>query len=53
MKKKLFNLTDNEVKGLQKLAAKTGLSMSDILRRAIDEYLERKLDPDERKELRL
>ena len=36
-------LTDPEVQKLKKLSRKTGLSASEIIRRAIDEYFERKM----------
>jgi len=36
-----FYLTDVEVKRLNEMSKKTGLSASEILRRAIDEYWER------------
>ena len=35
-----FYLTDNEVKELKKASKKTGLSVSELIRRAIDGYLE-------------
>jgi predicted DNA-binding protein len=36
-----FYLTDIEVKRLNKMSKKTGLTASEIVRRAIDEYWER------------
>jgi len=36
-----FYLTDNQVKNLQTMSKKSGLTASEILRRAIDEYWER------------
>jgi len=36
-----FYLTDNQVKRLQMMSKKTGLTASEIIRRAIDEYWER------------
>ncbi len=36
-----FYLTDRQRAQIRKLSEKTGLSYSEILRRAIDEYLER------------
>jgi len=36
-----FYLTDVQVKRLQVMSKKTGLTASEILRRAIDEYWER------------
>lgn len=35
------NLTLSEIEALQKLSAKTGMSVSEIVRRAIDEYLKK------------
>jgi len=34
-----FYLSEIEIKGLKKLSKKTGLSVSELIRRAIDEYL--------------
>jgi metal-responsive CopG/Arc/MetJ family transcriptional regulator len=36
-----FYLTDMQIKELKKVSKKTGLSVSEIIRRAIDGYLER------------
>lgn len=36
-----FYLTDNQLAQIKKLSKETGLSYSELLRRAIDEYLER------------
>jgi hypothetical protein len=36
-----FYLTDLQIKNLKKLSKKTGLTVSEIIRRAIDEYWER------------
>jgi predicted DNA-binding protein len=36
-----FYLTDLEIKNLKKLSKKTGLTVSEIIRRAIDEHLEK------------
>jgi len=36
-----FYLTDNQLEEIKKRSQKTGLSCSEILRRAIDEYLDR------------
>lgn len=36
-----FYLTDLQIKNLKKLSKKTGLTVSEIIRRAIDEHLER------------
>ena len=36
-----FYLTDFQVKKLKSVSKKTGLTVSEIIRRAIDEYLEK------------
>ena len=36
-----FYLTDLQIKNLKKLSRKTGLTVSEIIRRAIDEHLEK------------
>jgi predicted DNA-binding protein len=41
MKRMNFYLADMQIKRLKALQKKTGLPLSDILRRAIDEYWER------------
>ena len=41
MKRMNFYLADLQIKRLRALSKKTGLPLSDILRRAIDEYWER------------
>jgi len=40
-KRRMFYLTDLQYKRLSLICKKTGLSASEILRRAFDEYLER------------
>ena len=40
MKKAMFYLTEQEIEGLKELSKKTGLSMSDIVRRVLDQYLQ-------------
>jgi predicted DNA-binding protein len=40
-KRKNFDVTDLEEKRLQMMSKKTGLSESELLRSAIDEYLEK------------
>jgi predicted DNA-binding protein len=40
-KRRNFYLTDVEVKRLSEMSKKTGLTASEIVRRAIDEYWER------------
>jgi predicted DNA-binding protein len=41
MKRMNFYLADSQIKRLKAIQKKTGLPLSDILRRAIDEYWER------------
>ncbi len=41
MKRINHNLTENQIKYLQALSKKNGLSASEILRRALDEYFDR------------
>jgi predicted DNA-binding protein len=41
MKRSNFYLADIQIKRLKSIKKKTGLPLSDILRRAIDEYWER------------
>ena len=36
-----FYLTETEIKKLKRVSRKTGLSVSEIIRRAIDEHLEK------------
>jgi predicted DNA-binding protein len=36
-----FYLTDLQIKNLKKVSKKTGLTVSEIIRRAVDGYLER------------
>ena len=38
MKKVNYYVTENEFKKLKKMSEKTGLTVSEIIRRAIDEY---------------
>ena len=40
MKRKHYHLTDQQVKALKREAKKTGLNVSEIVRRAIDAYFE-------------
>ena len=49
MKRMNFYLADMQIKRLKALQKKTGLPLSDILRRAIDEYWERFLDKEGKK----
>ena len=48
MKRVNYHLTDTEIMRLQDLSAKTGLAVAEIIRRAVDEYLDRQ----ERKSLK-
>ena len=41
MKKKYTSLTDQEVEKLEKIEEETGLTCSEHIRRAIDEYLKK------------
>jgi len=42
MKRKLHHLTEQQIKRLKKLSKETGLSVAELIRRAIDEYLDKK-----------
>lgn len=46
MKRVAIHLADRQVKGLKKLAARTGLPMAELIRRAVDEYLRREFPHD-------
>ena len=41
MKRATYHLTQVQLEALRSLAEKTGLSMAELIRRAIDAYLER------------
>ena len=41
MKKKYTSLTDQEVEKLEKIEEETGLTCSEHIRRAIDDYIEK------------
>jgi hypothetical protein len=41
MKRTTIWLTDSQVKGLEKLSARTGIKIAEIVRRALDEFLKR------------
>lgn len=43
MLKKMFSITERQVVALKLMGKNVGLSHSDIVRRALDEYFERKL----------
>ena len=38
MKRKIFHLTDREIKHLEKETKKTGLKMAEVVRRILDKY---------------
>ena len=42
MKRVNFHITDKQLKTLRKYAQKTGLTVAELLRRAIDEFLKTK-----------
>jgi hypothetical protein len=42
MKRVNYHLTEDQIKRLQSLGEITGLSVAETLRRAVDEYLDRK-----------
>jgi predicted DNA-binding protein len=42
MKRVNYHLTEEQIKRLQNLANKTGLTVAEIIRRAVDEYLDKK-----------
>ena len=42
MKRVNYHLAEEQIKRLQGLGEKTGLSVAEIIRRAVDEYLDRK-----------
>jgi hypothetical protein len=42
MKRVNYHLTEDEIDRLQSFSAKTGLTVAEIIRRAVDEYLDRK-----------
>ena len=42
MKRVNYHLTDLQIIRLQGLSTKTGLAVAEIIRRAVDEYLDRK-----------
>ena len=41
MKRVNYHLTELQIKQLKKLSKQTGLSMAELIRRAIDEYIKR------------
>ena len=42
MKRVTYHLTEEQIKRLQALSGKGGLSVAEIIRRSVDEYLDRK-----------
>lgn len=44
MKKVNYHLTEIQIKGLRTLSDATGLSVAEIIRRAVDEYLSKRTD---------
>ena len=42
MKRVNYHLTEEEISRLQSLSEETGLSVAEIIRRAIDEYLDKR-----------
>jgi len=42
MKRVNYHLTLKQIKSLKKLSKETGLSVAELIRRAIDDYLEKK-----------
>jgi predicted DNA-binding protein len=42
MKRVNYHLTEKQIKRLQVFARKTGLTVAEIIRRAVDEYLDEK-----------
>jgi len=42
MKRVNYHLTEEQIGRLQSLSGKTGLTVAEIIRRAVDEYLDRK-----------
>jgi predicted DNA-binding protein len=42
MKRVNYHLTEQQIAKLKKLSEKTGLKVADLIRRAIDEYLEKR-----------
>jgi predicted DNA-binding protein len=42
MKRVNYHLTEEEIARLQSLSVKTGLTVAEIIRRAVDEYLDRR-----------
>ena len=51
MKRVNYHLTEQEIVRLQSLSDKTGLTVAEIIRRAVDEYLDRKEVPSNPEEI--
>jgi predicted DNA-binding protein len=49
MKRVTYHLTEQQIAKLKRLSEKTGLKVADLIRRAVDEYLEKKEDKNEQK----
>ena len=45
MKRVNYHLTEEEIDRLQSLSGKTGLTVAEIIRRAVDEYLDERKVP--------
>jgi predicted DNA-binding protein len=45
MKRVNYHLTEEQIGRLQSLSGKTGLTVAEIIRRAVDEYLDRRKVP--------
>lgn len=45
MKRVNYHLTDQQIKRLKQYSKETGLSVAELIRRAIDEYLDKKIKP--------
>jgi len=45
MKRVNYHLTEDEIDRLQSFSDKTGLSVAEVIRRAVDEYLDRRKVP--------
>ena len=43
MKRVNYHLTEKEIKQLKALSKKAGLSIAEIIRRAVDEYLQKEI----------
>jgi len=41
MRRRMHHLTEKQIESLEKLSKETGLSVAELIRRAIDDYLRR------------